>query len=400
MIIKLQARLDYIDENEKPISVYETKYGFFWINLTKSYTIIHSIEDKILNGIKKAITTATHSSLNSLVIPKKLKNNLSFLEQECLKSGKLYDPQKNSQNFRSISIFDDAPYEKGYENLEKRYPEVINARYRIIIDDEKETSLRIKCNKAAISLAGKIKASQFRVWCLDKLDELIRVIHSFKNDVPEYIEILDLRKIPELTQFKVKQREIVILIISKLLQIKNTKNSVESIPLKFPTPELVSQMAKLFYLQYQFKCPECNNEEKLFIKCPTCSDSTFICKEKNGQLSLRCHEGVRHQHLHFPIELTCENNHDQILEREYFLETVELLPLGNLLNVVSNVINNHVPGFSFDKEKETFYISGNNIIYHNKPLENKGNTVNINNPQTIIGKNFGDARAANIQEMN
>lgn len=359
-----QSRLDYIDEEQNPTSVYETKYGFFWINLKKKYAMIHSSENKILRIIKSAIEKASNSHLSALVIPKTLKNHLPFLQKDSLKSGKLHDPNGSSENFRYLSFTDDNPYGKGYEELERRYPEVTDARYRTIIDEEKDTSLRIKCNTAVISLAGKIRASQFRDWCLERLDDLIRVIDAFKNNVPEYIQTRDLNSTPELAKFNVMQREKVILIISKVLEIKHQNNHLESISLGVHPLELVSKMGNLFHIQFEFECPECSTGERHILKCPTCDTSKFILREKNEKKSLLCGPGIRHPHFQFPIMMKCENNHTQTLDLKNFLEEAEFLPSSDLLSIVSEVIEKYIPGFFFDGETEFFYVSGNSIFYH------------------------------------
>jgi hypothetical protein len=397
-----QVRLDYIDEEENPTSVYETKYGFFWINLEKKYVIIHSSENKILRAIKNAIEKATDTHLSALNIPKTLKNHLPFLQKESLKSGKLHDPGKRSENFRYLSFVDESPYEKGYENLEEKYPEVTDARYRTIIDDEKETSLKIKCNKAAISLAGKIKASQFRAWCIERLDELIRVIDAFKNDIPEYIQTRDLINTPELKKFSVKQREIVVLLVSKLLEIKHTKNSFESMSLEISSLELASKIGNLFHVQYEFEWPECSHEEGYLIRCPTCNSSEFIFKEKNSEKFLLCHPGISHKHFQFPIKLTCGNDHSYVLDIEEFLEKAELLPSSELLDIVAEIIKHHIPGFSFDKEVETFFVRENSFFYHKyispEPTNNGSKNITLTN-YNIIEKNEGEVSGINANQI-
>lgn len=107
---RFQARLDYIDEDQNAVSTYQTLYGFFWLNSTEGYVIIHARNPGVLKALKHAIEEATDIHLTSLVISKQLKNALPFLLRESFRSGRLHDPDPGPDRFRWLTIADDDPY--------------------------------------------------------------------------------------------------------------------------------------------------------------------------------------------------------------------------------------------------------------------------------------------------
>lgn len=397
-----QSRLDYIDEEQNPTSVYQTRYGFFWINLEKKYVIVHAPEKKILQEIKRSIEQSINTPLTTLVIPKALKNSLPFLDRDALKSGKLHDPNKASANFRYISFVDESPYDKGYEDLEDRYPEVKDARYRTILDDEKETSLKIKCDRAAISLAGKIKASQFRSWCIEKLDILIDILNAFKNDVPQYIQTLDLHHAIPLEKFNTEQRKICIEIISKVLSLKSNSSMFESIAFSIASLKLAVIMEKYIRFQYDLSCEECAEEaEKMLLKCPTCDSFEFSFRSsKDSQMNLICNP-INRSHMSFPINLKCRDEHESSLPIDSFFEDAEGIPSSDLLYAISEAINRHVPGFSFNQESEFFYFRGSQFFYFRyRTPEDKASKFQQINTYVEIKENKGSVTGLSSSEIS
>lgn len=95
-----------------------------------------------------------------------------------------------------------------------------SARYREMVDESKETSLTIRCDRGALSLAGRLRASQFRNWCLDRLGQLIGVLSDFQTDAPAYVQTHGLRTVPEMARFNATQKGQVLDIISALLTLK------------------------------------------------------------------------------------------------------------------------------------------------------------------------------------
>lgn len=361
---RFQKRLDYIDENQNALSTYETLYGFFWLNTAEGYAIIHARSTEVLKGLKRAVEKGADIYLTPLVISKRFKNALPFLLRDSLQSGRLHDPDPGPDRFRWLTIADDDPYAKGYEGWEKRYPEVRSARYREVVDDEKETSLTIRCDRGALSLAGKLKASQFRAWCLDRLGQLIGVLNAFRANPPAYVQTRRLADVPEMAKFNAAQRKQALEIISALLTLKQAPRlghqALGTSPLN-----LAAKMGRFVRVQIPFECPEFDCGEEGYLACRTCGATIFTLRRQDGVWQLECQEHRRKRWTcALPLEGQCVKEHSFTLDEDDLAGEMELLPSEDLLQAIAGVVNGYLPGYSFDPSRESFIIRGPNLLYY------------------------------------
>jgi hypothetical protein len=361
---RFQARLDYIDEDQNALSTYQTLYGFFWLNTVEGYATIHARNPQVLKALKHALEKGADIYLTPLVISKQLKNALPFLLQESFRSGRLHDPDPGSDRFRWLTIADDDPYAKGYQSWEERYPEVRSARYRELIGEAKETSLTIRCDRGALSLAGTLKASQFRAWCLDRLGQLIRVLNEFRANAPAYVETLGLANAPEMARLNASQRRYVLEIISALLTLKQAPQlgyqTLRTSPL-----DLAAEMDRLIRVQIPFECAELNCYEEGYLACPMCGATLFTFKHQDSTWQLECGEHRRQRWTGaLPLSGQCDQEHAFTLTEDDLASGMELLPGPDLLQVIAGVVNRYLPGYTFDPSRESFIVRGPNLLYY------------------------------------
>ena len=360
---RFQKRLDYIDEEQNVVSTYETLYGFFWLNAAEGYVIVHARMADVLKGLKRAIQSGAGIYLTPLVISKRLKNALPFLLRESLRSGRLHDPDPGPDRFRWLTITDDAPYAKGYQEWEERYPEVRSARYRETVGDEKETSLTVRCDRGALSLAGKLRASQFRAWCLDRLGQIIIVLDKFQTDPPAYVRTLRLESVPEMTRFSAAQRRWVLELISALLTLQQSPGRGFQ-PLSDSPLDLAAVLGRSVRVQVPIECsePECTGEEA-YLACPACDSTVFTLERKGVTWQLACRKR-RHWTCALPLAGECERGHPFTLDEDDLAEKMELLPSEDLIRTIADVVNGHLPGYRFDPDREGFIVRGPNLLYY------------------------------------
>jgi hypothetical protein len=370
---RFQKRMDYIDAEENAVSTYETLYGFFWLNTAEGYVIIHARTTEVLKGFKRAIQKGADVYLTPLVISKRLKNALPFLLRESLRSGRLHDPDPGPDRFRWLTIADDAPYEKGYQAWEERYPEVRSARYRELVGGEKETSLTVRCDRGALSLAGKLRASQFRAWCLDRLGQLIGILHQFQANPPAYVQTRRLEGVPEMARFSATQKRLVLEIISALLTLKQASqpgpapSGAEGFQQLRTSPlELAAGLGRFVRVQIPLECsePECKGEEG-YLACPTCDATVFTLKRHEDAWHLECRAHRRNRWTGaLPLEGECERGHPFTLDEDDLAERMELLPSEDLSQAIADVVNGYLPEYGFDPAREGFIVRGPNLLYY------------------------------------
>lgn len=362
---RFQSRLDYIDENENAVSRYETLYGFLWLNSADGYVILQARHPDVLKAVKEAVEGAARICLAALVITKRFKNSLGFLQKEQMRSAKLHDPMPDSSSFRWLSIADDKLYEKNYQMWEGIYPEVRSARYRTLVENVKETMLTVRCDQGAFSLAGAIPASLFRGWCLNSLGEVIRIHHKFQADAAAFVPTLKLTSTAEMARFTSAQKDCVIDLVIALLTVKSGAGA-DLWPLGGSPLELATTLGSYVAVQVPVQChvPGCESDEEMLVACEACGETIFTLQrnEDTWQLACRKHLAKRWT-APLPLKMSCTQAHLIDLDEEVLSEVINVVPGPDLLGAIKDVINSYLQGHDFDPTQETFFARGRNLWY-------------------------------------
>lgn len=357
-------RLEYVDSDENLVVTHETLYGFFWLNRVQGYWAIYQRLARVTKQLRSAIRHTTGIRLTPLAISKKFRDELTFLFKSDLRSGRLYDPDPESANYRFMSVTDEKPYRKGYAELEQRYPQIRNARYRISVGESKRTTLSIRYDRGALSLAGIFKGSEFRSWALARLDEIVEVLRSFQEDPKRYVATRDLLRVSPMQRLNVRQRKHVRTIIQRLLSLKQTGRDYA--PLDVSPLAIASDLGRL--VRAQVPLPLEDPEFQFYLTCLQCDRPDFIVSEQDGQSCLRCLRG-HDPALCLPLNGKIEDGTDWSLDLVDLAERIELLPSDKLLQLMARVINSHLDPFTFDAEQESFLIRGNHVHYYASAAE-------------------------------
>ncbi|HSJ52995.1 MAG TPA: hypothetical protein VLC52_04540, partial [Anaerolineae bacterium] len=385
------SRLDYIDAQENAVSTYETLYGFFWISVADGYVLVHARKPEVLKSLRLAIEEAAGVLLTPLVISKQFKNSLAFLDPLQFRSGKLYEPNPASDRFRWLTIADGKAYEKGYAGFEAAYPELRSTSYRISVAG-KDTTVRLTCAQGALTLSGRLQASQFRTWAMDSLGEVIRVLRAMQAEPAAYVQTIGLRNARVLvaTYPGALQRDLVLELLSQVLTVKQAGGDTG--PLGRPALELALALRGDLAAQITCTCagPECGEESPL--ACPTCGETFFTLSERDGSVQLACQKSAQHWRASLPAGVALDCGHEATLNAEDLRDGLELLPGARLLGVMAGLVRDHLGGYQFDPLKEGFYIRGSTLHYYADKdsflavLPKDGKTVFINNVIQQIGE--------------
>lgn len=364
-IYRFQTRLDYVDVNEQATCTYQTLYGLFWMSPMEGYLTIQVRNANVLKVLKGVLEKALSVSLAPLVISKQLKNALPFLLRESFRFGRLHDPDPGPGRFRWLTVADDHAYARGYQDLEERYPEVHSVRYREMLGEDRETTLTIRCDRGALSLSGTLSAAQLRAWTLDRLGQLISLLNEFRPNAPAYAEAPDIRQLRELSPFSMTQRDYIRHIISALLTVKQSPLPGYQ-TLGVNLLQLAHEMGTWMRLQIpveHFAMPE---EGTGYLACPICGGTTtFALQRRNGSWELECREHRSQRWAsHLPILGETAAQETFVLDEEELATTMELLPSEALLQIIAEVINRHLPGYTFDLKRESFIIRGPHLRYY------------------------------------
>lgn len=354
-------RLDYIDADQNAVSVYETLYGFFWIGSAEGYVTIHARKPDVLRIVRHAIEESTGLQLTPLVISKQFKNALDFLQRDRLRSSRLHEPNPDAPRFRWLTVRDPQAYKKGYGELEKAYPELRSTRYRVDIG-ERDTTLTIHLYRGSMSLAGRLKASEFRTWAMKSLHEVKRVLLDLQGMPDQYVKALGLRKSPALAVYAAaRQKDLVLSLFSDLLSLKQA--SLESRTLSADYLELCFKLSRAFMVQLPLLCQQEDVEDSR-LACPMCDEQNLLVDRDDGRLHLSCGRTRQHWHSPLPFERELECEHKLTIDEEYLSRQLLLLPRGGLLSTINDLFNQHTPGSNYDIRREAFYIRGSMLFHH------------------------------------
>lgn len=395
------SRLDYIDAEENAVSTYETLYGFFWISAADAYVTIHARKPEVLKSLRSAIEEAAGVLLTPLVISKKFKNALGFLNPLHFRSGKLYEPNPASDRFRWLTIADGKAYEKGYGQFEEAYPELRSTSYRISVAG-KDTTVRLTCAQGALTLSGRLQASQFRAWAMDSLGEVIRVLRELQAEPAAYVQTMGLRSVAALAPYAgALQKDIVLELLSQVLTLKQAGREIGT--LQRPALDLAVALRSDVAAQIVCACgePDCGEEGPL--ACPVCGESLLAVSQRDGAVQLGCLKGPRHWQAGLPAGVTLDCGHEATLAADDLRDGLELLPGARLLGVMAGLVREHLGGYEFDPRREGFYVRGSTLHYYADVgtflavLPKDGSkTVYISNVVQQVTANYGTIKGVEV----
>jgi hypothetical protein len=264
-----------------------------------------------------------------------------------------------------LTVADDNAYARGYQDLEEYYPEVHSVRYRETLGEDRETTLTIRCDRGALSLSGTLSAAQLRAWTLDRLGQLISLLNEFRPNAPAYVESPNIEGMRELSPFSKAQRDYIRRIIAALLTVKQSPlpgyQTLGVDPL-----QLAHEMGTWMRLQIPVEHLAISEESAGYLACPICGGTTtFALQRRNGGWELECREH-RSQRWASPLPIVGETAAQEtfMLDEEELAMTMELLPSEALLQIIAEVINRHLPGYTFDLKRESFIIRGPHLRYY------------------------------------
>lgn len=381
-VYRFETRMDYIDTVENAACTYQMLYGLFWIKPTEGFVIIHARNAEVLKALHHGIEKAAGVPLEPLVISKQLKNALPFLLRDSFRAGRLHDPDPGPGRFRWLTIADENPYAKGYQDLEERYPEVHSVRYRETLDDDRSTTLTIRCDRGALSLTGILKRSQLRAWTLDRLGQMISVLNEFRPNAPAYVETPALEDVKELAPFNTVQRRHVLQIISALLTVKQSP-AVGYQRLGVDGLQLAADMGNWMRAQVPIEAVDARTDGDGYLACPLCEATMFaVSRQADGwEIECRAHRQQRWATA-LPLSGESATGDCYTLDEDDLAATLELLPSETFLETIADVVNRHLPGYTYDLRRESFIVRGPNLVYY--PDRSKVRDSELLGAKTVI----------------
>ncbi len=343
------------NEREEPAFVYETQYGFLWINAEESYLIIISKDEKVVQKIREYLFKNFELKLSQPQLTKESINKIFLLENtksatyteihgattkiSYPSTAKEYEEDHNEE-IRNI-----------FEQIENNGIRKANAKYKetIAIDENDKSVISVNADKCRISILKTYSTDEIRKWGKSKFSQITNELKNIKQqDITEYFDIFS----NDILQgYRFKNEDILnIKLVCRALYnaIKKQENcEISNVELLFKNTEI----SKYFHILPLYDCPSC--EETHEAKCYTCGTKF---EWKNGLYCPSC-KSVYTDH----VFLKCENGKSNELE---VTNVITLIPKSNLINLVERFIAQ--ANETFNIKNQNFYIKNNKLYYfHN-----------------------------------
>lgn len=367
-------------EQEEPSYIYETQYGFLWINKIESYIIVISKDEKIVQIIKDFIyknfdikliqPQLTKEILNKIFLPE---NTKSATYTETLGATAKVSYPSTAKEYNQIS----ENVNTVIQQMENSGIRKANGRYQeCITEGEKGKSIiSVNADKCRISILKTYSANEIRNWGKEKFSLITNELNNMKlKDISQFFdifskEILEDYRLPKDDISNIKK------ICGALYNAVIKKKNYE-----IPNLNIYSEkfdISKYFNIIPLFDCPACG--EMHYAKCYNC-DVNY--EWKKGLFCPKCKNIYADK-----VYLKCDNGQSNEIS---VYEAITLTPNSKLLEILARFIVQTKE--NFDIKHQGFYIRNNKLIYfHNisstelsikelSTFESIDTNLQINNP--------------------
>src|SRR5574344_976671 len=347
-------------ENEEPSFIYETQYGFLWINICESYFVIISKDEKAVQLVQNAISEVLNIKLRQPRLTKILIDKL--FRKENTKSATFSEDKGSTTKISYPSTAGKYSTDNNgnnlIEKLEKDGLRKPNARYKepIIedseaetIDDAQKSVVSVNADKSKISVMKTYSTEEIRKWGIKKFSQITAELNDIKTkDISEIFEIFskDIFGAKRYSQDElILIKQICAVVYNALLGKKN--NEIELIDFSY-NEKLLS---KFFIVSPVFYCEKC--EEEHLTTCNICSTNLLW---KNGLYCPACKNTQIDK-----VYSKCDNSG----------ETVELKLEESIVLIPNNELNTIISQFAgqmqevFNPEQQRFCIKNSMLYYYN-----------------------------------
>jgi hypothetical protein len=284
----------FLNAEERPDQVLQTRYGFMWLDLNTGYLAILSRDERI----NHLLTRALSHCLQALPLPVRFSKELvdKHFSIEKVRRVSHYDPGTGvRQSLSGQGLW--KVFEQEILAREQRYARP-SSLYEEEIADGVVTGLGITASKGKIYLTRTLPTSQVRTWGLQRLPDLVADVRDLRAQEPEQfsrsLETINRMRLPSLG------KSILIRLTQALLAMQ--REGLTSIELPLPALAIYEGLEGKYFSPYlRTDCSRCDEMATL---CPHCEshaveleEGHVTCRECGAMLSdedsvtLRCMNG-------------------------------------------------------------------------------------------------------------
>lgn len=341
---KYQVIHRFLNEDEEPDHVYQTRYGFIWLNVVEGYLVILSKDEKI----NRTLIAVLSKVLKIWPIPVKLSKELLDEHFPLERARRLTHLDPQSRVRQSISGDTTKALEQYQAEILGRDAKYLRpgALYEEEIEEGLMSGLGVTARKGKLYLTKTLPTSVVRRWTHRRLPELVYDLRDRVAREPQS----SVRASPIISRLKLSDegKAYVVRIVQALLQAK--REAVSSVSLSIPPLALYQALGSNRLDPFiHFECEECH---EICSRCANCESTNLAMVGDQVQCG-DCDVALT---LGSVITLKCVNGHSSNAALD---EALGFVPKYILEQPVCRVLD--TAGVSWQRGIEHFYIEGDTL---------------------------------------
>jgi hypothetical protein len=285
----------FLNADEQPDQVLQTRYGFLWLDLHLGYLAILSRDERV----NHLLTRALSNCLQSIPVPVRFAKDLvdEHFSIEKVRRVSHYDPSTGIRQ----SISGDGLWEEFEDEILSREQLYVrpSSLYEEEVADGLVTGLGITASKGKIYLTRTLPTSVVRTWGVRRLPDLVRDVKELRASRPEYFG----RSTESINRMRVSTagKAAITEIAEGLLHTK--REDLASVDLSQSALDVYAALSGKYFDPYlRIQCGEC---EELAEMCPHC-ESRRLDFDGDGVTCGECEATISDEQV---VVLRCMNGH-------------------------------------------------------------------------------------------
>jgi len=332
----------FLNADEQPDEVLQSRYGFLWLDLTLGYLAILSRDERVNNLLTLALSRCLQAVPQPVRFPKELLDKHFSIERA--KRLSYYDPSTGVR--RSISG----------QSLWMRFEQEIMTReqqsarpsslYDEQVADGLVSGLGVTASKGKIYLTRTLPTSVVREWARQRLPELVRDVKDLRegqlDSVKQTLEAISRARLPS------PGKTAILAIVEALLQTE--REGLSSTSLGLTALDIYQALeGKYFAPYFRTQCSRCDETAEL---CPYCESRDVTLESQRvtcGDCGATLSDGQS-------LALRCMNGHVTRVQQS---DAWNIAPNHWLQKRMARIFSEL--GQSWDEQADYFYIEGNTL---------------------------------------
>ena len=333
----------YLDADEKPAEILQTRYGFLWLDLALGYLAILARDERV----NYLVTRALSRCLQSIPVPVRFTEDLvdKHFSLEKIKRVSHYDPGTGVR--QSISGQDLwRKFEHEIRSREERYVRP-SSLYDEEIAEGVISGLGVVATKGKIYFTRTLPTSLVRAWGIQRLPELVRDAKNLREEEePVYftssVDAINRMRLPAVGKAAITD-------IAEAL-LRTERDDAVSVVLPRTALKIYQDLRGRYFTPYlRVQCSECEETAEL---CPFCEGEDI--QVKGNQVACKtCGASISDEKV---VALRCMNGHVTVVPRA---EAFSIAPNHWLQKRMARIFAEI--GQSWHEQTDYFHIEGSSL---------------------------------------